>query len=361
MDNLNIQENISLKEYTSMYVGGPARYFVEVRTPPELKSALNFSKEKHLPVFILGGGSNVLVSDKGFTGLVIRIQLLGVEKISEGNEIVRFRVSAGESWDKFVGFCVENNFYGVENLSHIPGTVGASVVQNIGAYGQEVSSSVVSVEVLDRDTLKEKTLTKENLNFSYRKSILNDSSKDKNRYVVTSVLFELKKKQELLLEYADIKKYFENQNITPDLKSIREAIIKIRDSKFPYPDSPEHGTAGSFWNAETVDSDSFENIIQKLDKMGFGRKADEMRNKKSAFTVAQGFKVPYGVLVEVLGFKGKVFGNAKILETHSCVINNFTGRATANEIVKISSEVLEKVFKEFGVRMKIEPELVGDF
>lgn len=356
-----MQENVDLRPHTSLYVGGKARFFREVFSVNDLKDALIFAQKLNLPVFVLGGGSNVIVSDSGFSGLVIKVLIDGIKVVSEDGETKVMKVGSGVNWDDFVKYATQNVLYGVENLSHIPGTVGASVVQNIGAYGQEVASTVLSVNVLDRETLAEKVLLKKDLVFSYRKSVLNDETKEKNKYVVTSVQFELKKNSELNMNYTDIKKYFENHpELKPSLETLRSAIISLRDSKFPFPDSPVHGTVGSFWNADTIDEKTYNNIILKLEEKGFHKKADEMRNKKSVFTVAQGYKVPYGVLVEVLGFKGKVFNKAKILDTHSCVINNFTGEATAKNILDISNSVIERVKEEFGITMKIEPELVGE-
>lgn len=350
-------ENYGLKKHTSMYVGGPARYFVEVNSKEELIKALIFSKEKSLKIFILGGGSNIIISDKGFDGLVIKINIKGVTSIKEDEISKYYEVMAGESWDEFVGFSVNSGLYGIENLSHIPGTVGASVVQNIGAYGQEVSTSVVSVKVLEIETLKEKVLSKKDLKFSYRKSILNTT--DKGKYVVLAVVFSLKNSGELNTKYDDIKKSFEGKK--PDLISLRNAIIQIRNKKFPYPDSPVHGTVGSFWNTEVIDESTYENIIKKLDEKGFLQKAQDLRDKKNAFSVEQGLKVPYGILIEVLSFKGYKKGGVKILDSHSGVINNFSGKCTASEVIDLSSEVINKIKEEFDINLKIEPELVGEF
>lgn len=361
MDNLKIQENISLKEYTSMHVGGVAKYFLEVKDLSELKSAIEFAKINNLKIFVLGGGSNVLISDSGFNGLVIKISLFGVRMVETKEDEVKFEVGAGESWDGFVQFAVESGLYGIENLSHIPGTVGASVVQNIGAYGQEVSSTIFEVRVINIETQIEEVWKKEEMDFSYRKSRLNNSEKDKGKFVVTSIFFSLKKQGVLSIDYADLKKYFLENSLELNLRNVRKAVIEVRNSKFPYPDSPEHGTVGSFWNAEVVDLNTYENIILKLEKIGFNAKAEEMKNKKSAFTVAQGFKVVPGLFIEILGYKGKEFENIRILKTHAGIINNYTGRATSREIIDLSAEVTKKVYDEFGIKLKIEPELVGEF
>lgn len=345
-----------------MHVGGKARFFASVSSLAELKMALIFAKEKRVPVFILGGGSNIIVSDSGFSGLVIKVNLRGVKVVRESSKYRDYEVFSGEIWDDFAKFSVNQKLYGVENLSHIPGTVGASVVQNIGAYGQEVSSSVVFVKVINRKTLKEKILSRKEIKFSYRKSCLNDPRKYKNKYVVTSIVFRLWKKGKLNFEYNDLKKYFENHpKIIPSLKTLRMAIISVRDNKFPFPGSPKNGSVGSFWNAKSVNSKTFDSIIHKLRKMGHNKKAQEMVDKKSVFRVKQGMKVTPGLFVEILGYRGKSRGGAKILESHAGVINNFTGRAKAKDIYNLSKEVSEKVYKEFGIRLRIEPELVGDF
>ena len=359
---MKILQNISLKSFTSMYVGGKARYFTEAKSVDDVLEALKFAKEKNLTYFILGGGSNVLVSDRGFNGLVIKICILGKKLIRETDKYIDYELGAGESWDNFVKFSVDNNLYGVENMSHIPGSVGASVVQNIGCYGEEVSETVLSVKLIHMDTLKQVVFGNKEIGFSYRRSRLNDANSDKGKYLVTHVVFRLQKQGELNMKYGDVQKYFATHpDITPNLHTLREAIISIRDNKFPFPDSPEHGTCGSFWNVDVVSELVYEKIIKKLQEKGFESKAEEMIKKKNVFIVTQGFKVVPGLFVEVLGFKGKHNGGAKILETHAGIINNFTGKATASEVFELSLSVIDNVYKEFGIKMKIEPELVGDF
>jgi UDP-N-acetylmuramate dehydrogenase len=357
-----ILENVSLKKYTSLYVGGKARYFACVNSLNELKVALDFVGNRNLPVFVLGGGSNVLVSDQGFPGLVIKMSIPGIEKVKENKDSVYYKVGAGVIWDDFVKFSVKNELYGIENMSHIPGTVGASVVQNIGAYGQEVSETVYEVNLYDTEEKKLIVFKKEEMNFEYRKSILNDGSMRKGKSIVLSVVFCLKKSGELNSSYKDIKDYFcKNTKTRLTLVSIRKAIIEIRSRKFPFPDSPKKGTAGSFWNTEVVDQKKFNYVISKLKLLGHNKKADEMLKRKSVFKVSQGYKLSAGLFVEVLGLKGKKVGGAKILESHAGVINNFTGKAKASDVFRLSEEVIKKVYDKFGVKFKVEPELVGYF
>ncbi len=359
---MEILENISLKPYTSMYVGGPARYFATASSASELVEALRFAKDRSLEVFLLGRGSNIIFSDKGFSGLVIKVEIKGKKLVEETEEHVLYEVGAGETWDDFVKFSVERGLYGIENMSHVPGSVGASVIQNIGCYGQEVSETVDRVKVLDRALLKEVLLENSDLKFSYRKSLLNDSGEEKNKYVVTSVIFRLKKHGKLNLQYGDIEKYFaNNKEIIPSLSTLRTAIIGIRNSKFPFPDSPKNGTCGSFWKVDVVDEESYLRIAGVLKATGFGDKAEEMINKMNVFTIAQGLKVTAALFIDVLGYKGKTHGGAKILETHAGIINNYTGTASAEDVIGLSKEIENKVWSVFGVKLKTEPELVGDF
>lgn len=361
VDNSKIKKNISLRKYTSMHVGGRAKYFIVVRNVDDLKNALRFAKKDTTPIFILGGGSNIIVSDEGFDGLVIKVEIKGRKKMLDNRLEVKFRVGAGESWDGFVSFAVRNKLYGLENLSYIPGTVGASVIQNIGAYGAEVSDCVDEVEVLDIKSLTLKRIKSKNCKFSYRRSIFNDPAESKGKYVVLSVTFKLKKEGKLNLKYSDLRHLGARLPSGVTLSDVRKEIIKARDRKFPYPNKPKNGTVGSFWNAEVVSEKVFKNILMKLRSLGFENKAEEMKNKKNVFKVAQGYKIPYGVLIEVLGFKGKINKGVKILETHAGVINNFSGKGTAREVLGLSKEVIDKVHKVFGVKLRIEPELVGDF
>lgn len=345
-----------------MYVGGFARYFVVAKDMDGIKYSIDFANKNGLPFFVLGGGSNILVSDKGFPGLVIKVEISGIKKVSEDDEVVLFEVGAGKNWDSFVEFSVKSHLYGLENLSHIPGTVGASVVQNIGAYGSEVSSVFESLSAYNTQNGEIENLTKDKMDFSYRKSRLNDITKDKGKFVILSVKFKLQKKGNLKIEYADLKNYFDlKKEKELSLENVREAVISVRNKKFPFPDRPENGTVGSFWNAKVVQEETFNQIIEKLKGLGYEKKAEEMDGRRSVFMVAQGYKVPYGVLIEVLGYKGIVSGGVKILETHAGVINNFTGTGTAADVYNLSKEVMKKVKDEFGVTLKIEPELLGDF
>jgi UDP-N-acetylmuramate dehydrogenase len=356
---MKIRNNVKLARYTAMYVGGMAKYFAEPATREEILAALDFAKAHAVKVFVLGGGSNTVFSDKGFPGLVLRPMLLGIRTIKETKAYVEIEVGSGVVWDDFVKYAVEHKLYGVENMSHVPGLTGASVVQNVGCYGQETSETVRFVKLLSVATGKALQFTNAEMQFSYRKSRLNHG-KDKNQYIVTSIIFRLKKNSSLNLSYGDVKQYFINApKLTPTLKTLRQAVIQIRDSKFPFPDSPKHGTCGSFFKAKTVSSATYKNIIRLLEKKGLKDKAAYMIRMEASFKVKQGYKVPYGLLIDSLGFKGKQVGGAKILESHADIINNFTGKAKAQDVVKLAEKVKKAVRKAYNVELIVEPELVG--
>lgn len=359
---IKILKNVKLSEFTTMGVGGLAENFIEVSTQEDLKESLEFAKTKRLKIYILGEGSNTLVSDQGVKGLVVKNKIQGIVKKNESQDWVEFEVGAGEHWDDFVVSAVNNNLFGIENMSHVPGSVGASVVQNIGCYGQEVSETVVSVNAVDLVSFEEKTFSKEQINFGYRKSRFNDINQDKGKFVITSVCYRLRKLGEVNSNYGDVQKYFiENNIIKPNLQIIREALIKIRDKKFPYPGSLGNGSCGSFFKADVIGEDIYEKIIPKLTANGFSGQAEYLVKMKDSFKVSQGYKIPYGLLIESLGFKGKINGGAKILESHAGVINNFNGKATARDVYSLAQRVINDVYEEYGVKIQMEPEIIGDF
>ncbi|MEQ1923543.1 MAG: UDP-N-acetylmuramate dehydrogenase, partial [Pyrinomonadaceae bacterium] len=248
--SIEIKENVKLAPLTTLQVGGNARYFVTAETEDAVIDALGYAEEKGLPVFILGGGSNVLISDDGFHGLVLNIALAGVTEFEEKDGTRYVTAQAGEDWDGFVAFCVENNLAGVECLSGIPGFVGGTPVQNVGAYGQEVAESIVSVRCYDRQQKELVPLTNADCGFSYRKSIFN--STHRNRYVVLSVTFALQKGGSPKVVYKDLIEHFGERQ--PTLAEVREAVLNIRRSKSMVIDAadPNSRSAGSFFKNPIV-------------------------------------------------------------------------------------------------------------
>lgn len=356
---MDIQTNVPLAGHTTFKVGGLADFFAIARSREELTELLEYAHRQRLPVFILGGGSNVVVSDNGLRGLTIKMELTGIELVREEDDAVELRVAAGERWDDLVSFAVAHGFWGIENLSHIPGSTGAVAVQNVGAYGQEASQVVGTVEAVPMDNPSSTVLfSRKDCRFSYRSSIFNSTSK--NQFVITSITFRLSRTPIPNLRYGDVQKYFLDAGIpTPTIAQIREAIISIRDKKFPFPREAINGSAGSFFKAHTILEQDYARLIQKVAE-SFGAYASEkLIAIKDRLVVPQGVKVPYGYLIELCGLKGKQFGSVAVCNTHAGVLLNATGNATAVEVLETFRAVRMQVFEKTGVTLQNEPELVG--
>ena len=248
---MNIQERVSLKDKTTLHSGGQARYFANVGSTEELAEAIQFSEAQNIPFFILGGGSNVLFSDAGFNGLVIHIGIQGIEWSKYGA-----KVCAGENWDNFVRESIRHEMWGVENLSGIPGTVGAAPIQNIGAYGVEVKERIMEVEVFNTNTKQNEILRNADCQFSYRDSLF--KKPEGKRLVVTSVTFLLSKIPKPNLGYKDIQAYFKADSLEPTLQNIRSAVLDIRSGKFP--DLQHMATAGSFFKNPIISEEHYKNL-----------------------------------------------------------------------------------------------------
>ena len=244
---MKMERNISLSPLTTFGIGGKARYFCRAKSGEDLIKATQFAKENRLSLLVLGGGSNVLFPNKGFEGLVVKMETLGIEFTERGSQVEAV-AAAGEDWDAFVELCVKKGLYGIENLSGIPGTVGAAPVQNIGAYGVEIKDSVKWVEVFDRDALKTRVLLRHACRFGYRDSVFKC---DGTNLIVLRVAFALSKEGEVNFSYGDIREYVEKRKISnPGLREVREAVLEIRSRKFPNMDVV--GTAGSFFKNPIV-------------------------------------------------------------------------------------------------------------
>ena len=344
MTDLDIQENISLAPYTTMKIGGRARFFVKATTERDVVDALHFAADRGLEVFVLGGGSNVLISDNGFDGLVLHIAMPGIESEEEQDRVL-LTVQAGEDWDRFVGYCVSRELAGIECLSGIPGSVGGTPVQNVGAYGQEVSQSILSVKCLDRQTMKIVDLDNKACGFSYRKSIFNS---DKfGRYIVFGVTFELKRNGEPKIEYKDLREHFAGGK--PTLSEVRDAVLAIRRSKSMVidPNDPDSRSAGSFFKNPIVPFEKYAEI-----RAVFPDTPSFAFDEKSV-------KVPAAWLIEHAGFsKGFSLGNAGISSNHTLAIIN-CGNATSAEIVALKNRIQDVVKDKFGIGLQPEPIFVG--
>lgn len=345
-----IRENIELKDLTTLKIGGAARFFVSTETAQEVVEAVEFADENDLQIFVLGGGSNVLISDEGFDGLVLQINIKGIEIEKEDGDEVIVSAKAGEDWDEFVKFCVEKNLAGIECLSGIPGFVGGTPIQNVGAYGQEVSETISRVVVFDRKSKEILTLNNEECKFTYRSSLFNTTAK--NRFIVLQVNYKLKKNGEPKLVYKDLIQFFDGKN--PDLKETREAVCRIRAEKamLVRQGGLDAQSAGSFFKNPIVSKPQFEKISETAKKLNLG----DVPNFKAD---GENVKIPAAWLIEKSGFhKGFQKGNAGLSTKHTLALTNRSD-ATAEEIIALKDEIQRKVLQIFGIELKTEPVFVG--
>ena len=348
---MQIQENVALAPYTTLQVGGPARFFIEARSEDDIRDALLFARERSLEVFVLGGGSNLVVADAGWPGVVLKVAVMGITTHAHAHVGKRiFIVGAGEDWDKLVAFSVQQNCAGIECMSGIPGTVGGTPVQNVGAYGQEVKDTIARVRVLDTIALEVRDMAAADCGFAYRTSIFNSS--EKGRYIVTEVVFALTPDGSPKMEYADLKRYFADRPAA-SLNEVREAVRSIRSTKgmLINADDEDSRSAGSFFKNPIVPQAEYQRIaalpICKEEKI-------------PSFPAPAGMvKISAAWVVERAGFhKGYVDGRVGISRKHSLAIVN-RGNATAEDVVRLKNKVQDGVFQTFGLRLQPEPVFVG--
>lgn len=337
-----MQENISLKPYNTFGVDVKSKYFAEVRSLEELIETLKFSNSIKLPLLFLGGGSNILLT-KDFEGLAIQLNLKGItEEIIDDNQIL-ITAKAGENWHQFVMFCLDKNYGGLENLSLIPGNVGTSPMQNIGAYGTEIKDIFESCKVLNLETLQIETFNLEQCKFGYRDSIFKQEGKGK--YVILEVTFRLTRKNHKIdIEYGAIQSELEKMGITnPTIQDVSKAVINIRQSKLP--DPKVIGNAGSFFKNPTIPISQFKALKQKFENIPGYPNGDFV-------------KVPAGWLIEQAGWKGKQIGNVASNQLQALVIINSTGSATGKEIFDFSTMIIDSVKEKFGIKLEREVNII---
>lgn len=348
-------ENYALAPLTTLKVGGAARFFVRAENENEIAEAVDFAHKRDLPVFILGGGSNVLISDKGFDGLILKIANRGIEFLREKNN-ASVTAQAGEDWDEFVRSCVGENLAGVECLSGIPGSVGGTPVQNVGAYGQEVAETIVGVRVLERASGNFFDLTNADCAFSYRTSIFNTT--DRDRFIVLAVSFVLRPEGEPAIRYKDLQQFFARRE-KPNLKETRDAVLQIRRAKSMViaADDPNSQSAGSFFKNPVVETGKFARIAETALRL----KLIENKSQPPHFPAGENsVKIPAAWLIEKAGFqKGYTKNNrAGISSNHTLAIVN-RGAANAADILDLAKEIQLRVWEIFGVELKPEPVFVG--
>lgn len=338
----SIKEHFSLSPYNTMGINATARFFVEVNSVEELTGALEFAEEKSSSMLVLGGGSNILfVND--FDGLVILNRIKGIEVLSEDENQVTLKCGAGENWHQLVLNCVEKGYGGLENLSLIPGTVGAAPIQNIGAYGVELKDVFERLEAFDIEKRELRTFSKEECAFGYRDSIFKKELKGK--VIITSVTLKLSKKPELNFSYSSLKEKLEEKGITkPSIKDISDAVIEVRQSKLPDPE--EIGNTGSFFKNPVISVFQFDELKSKYPEL-------------PSYPVSERqVKVPAGWLIEQAGWKGKRVGDAGVHEKQALVLVNH-GNAMGEEIWSLANQIIDSVDQKFDIRLTPEVNILG--
>ena len=346
-------ENVALAPLTTFKLGGPARYFVEAQTTSEVQEAVAFAQARDLKLFVLGGGSNLVVADAGWPGLVLKVAIAGIEQRSglDDNGKALFDAGAGESWDRFVSQAVMANCAGVECLSGIPGSVGGTPVQNVGAYGQEVSETIESVEVLDLKDGQVRELCNEACGFSYRGSIFNTS--ERGRFIILRVTYALTPGGEPRIGYADLKRQFEGRETSPNLAETREAVRHIRARKGMLIVAGEEDcqSAGSFFKNPVLSEEQHEDLKKRAASRGL--------TLPSYPALESHKKVSAAWLVERSGFaKGYGLGHVAISRKHALAIVN-RGGATGAEVLALKEQIQQRVEEIWGVRLEPEPVMVG--
>ena len=333
---MEITENISLQTLHSFGCNENANYFAKIDSIESIEKCIQWAKEKKIPYLILGAGSNILFT-KTFEGLVLKMEIMGIKKIKETASEVFLEVGAGENWHHFVSYCVQKGWGGLENLSLIPGTVGAAPIQNIGAYGVEAKDTIVSVTAYDTQSAQLIILQNSDCAFGYRTSLF---KLDKTRYIISSVQIVLQKQPIFRTEYGAIKEVLhQKNNKQPSLEAIANAVIQIRTEKLP--DPKIIGNAGSFFKNPTITKDLFEALVAKYPKI-------------IAYPITDNtYKIAAGWLIEACGWKGIQKGNVGCYEKQSLVIVNYNN-GPGMEIYNFSEEIIQSVFVKFEILLERE-------
>jgi UDP-N-acetylmuramate dehydrogenase len=338
---MKIKKNVSLAQYTTFRIGGRAEYFAEITSRDEVLEAISFAKLKKLPIFVLGGGSNLLLTGD-IRGLVLRNRIVGSAIIKETKSSAFVTANSGEDWTRLVEFSVDKGLYGLENLYLIPGTVGAAPVQNIGAYGSEVKDCLFNLVAIDLKTGRETVFSVDDCRFGYRQSIF--KGRLKGKYFIYQVTFLLSKKPKLKLDYGNIKEELSKKKKKSwSASDVAAAVGNIRRNKLP--DVSELASAGSFFKNPEITSRSFSSLAKKFPDI-------------KGFPAANGMvKVPAGWLIERTGWKGRRFGKAGIYEKQALIVVSYGGRS-AKDVIRLVEKIKGAVYDMFKIRLEEEVNII---
>ena len=336
---MDVMTNISLKQYTTMKLGGEARYMATADSASDVVSLYRNARKENLPIFVLGGGSNVITHDEVFEGIVLLNKIKGFEVISETDETTDVKIGAGEVWDEVVEKAIELGLQGIEAMSGIPGTAGAAPVQNVGAYGQEIADTLISLEAYDSKTDTIVTISADECDFSYRNSIFRD--KEKGRYCILNITLQLNKAEPKPPYYASLQKYIDENDIREvNLSVIRVAVLNIRSEKLP--DPAELPSAGSFFKNALVEKWKLEELQKEY---------SDIPN----YAMSDGrYKIPTGWLIDKAGLRGYRSHGMRVYEKNALVLVNDSATGY-DDLAAIREEIVQIVFDKFGIKIEQEP------
>lgn len=336
---MDVMTNISLKQYTTMKLGGETRYMATADSASDVVSLYRNARKENLPIFVLGGGSNVITHDEVFEGIVLLNKIKGFEVISETDETTDVKIGAGEVWDEVVEKAIGLGLQGIEAMSGIPGTAGAAPVQNVGAYGQEIADTLISLEAYDSKTDTIVTISADECDFSYRNSIFRD--KEKGRYCILNITLRLNKAESKPPYYASLQKYIDENDIREvNLSVIRVAVLNIRSEKLP--DPAELPSAGSFFKNALVEK-------WKLEELQ--REYSDIPN----YAMSDGrYKIPTGWLIDKAGLRGYRSHGMRVYEKNALVLVNDSATGY-DDLAAIREEIVQIVFDKFGIKIEQEP------
>ena len=336
---MDVMTNISLKQYTTMKLGGEARYMATADSASDVVSLYRNARKENLPIFVLGGGSNVITHDEVFEGIVLLNKIKGFEIISETDETTDVKIGAGEVWDEVVEKAIGLGLQGIEAMSGIPGAAGAAPVQNVGAYGQEIADTLISLEAYDSKTDTIVTISANECDFSYRNSIFRD--KEKGRYCILNITLRLNKAEPKPPYYASLQKYIDENDIREvNLSVIRVAVLNIRSEKLP--DPAELPSAGSFFKNALVEKWKLEELQKEY---------SDIPN----YAMSDGrYKIPTGWLIDKAGLRGYRSHGMRVYEKNALVLVNDSATGY-DDLAAIREEVVQIVFDKFGIKIEQEP------
>ena len=336
---MDVMTNISLKQYTTMKLGGEARYMATADSASDVVSLYRNARKENLPIFVLGGGSNVITHDEVFEGIVLLNKIKGFEIISENDETTDVKIGAGEVWDEVVEKAIGLGLQGIEAMSGIPGTAGAAPVQNVGAYGQEIADTLISLEAYDSKTDTIVTISADECDFSYRNSIFRD--KEKGRYCILNITLRLNKAEPKPPYYASLQKYIDDNDIREvNLSVIRVAVLNIRSEKLP--DPAELPSAGSFFKNALVEKWKLEELQKEY---------SDIPN----YAMSDGkYKIPTGWLIDKAGLRGYRSHGMRVYEKNALVLVNDSATGY-DDLAAIREEIVQIVFDKFGIKIEQEP------